>query len=95
MRDLALKLGVGDQAVSTLELNDEKGTFTVATRERALAALGKQSVTVVVDAPSDEKLAEAEERARTLVAEVAWTMGLDPSTTLQVFLFPVAPSIAR
>lgn len=77
MRDLAAKLGVGVQAVSTLELNDEKGSIKVATRERALAALGKRSVTVVVDAPSGEQLAQAEARARALVGEVAWTMGLE------------------
>jgi transcriptional regulator with XRE-family HTH domain len=77
MGELATRLGIGVQAVSTLELNDQKGTIKVETRERALAALGKRSVTVVVDAVTDEQLAAAEIRARALVERVAWTMGLE------------------
>ena len=77
MKEFASRLGVGVQAVSTLELNDEKGTIKVQTRERALAALGKRAVTVVVDAVTDEQLAAAELRARALVEQVAWTMGLE------------------
>ncbi|TQO20663.1 hypothetical protein FB472_2307 [Rhodoglobus vestalii] len=70
--------GVGVRAVSTLELNDERETIKLATRERALIALGKRSVTVVVKAPSEEKeFAAAEIRARSLVSEVVWTMGLE------------------
>ena len=77
MKELAARLGVGVQAVSTMELHDQKGTIKVETRERALAALGKRSVTVVVDAATDEQLAAAEIRARALVERVSWTMGME------------------
>ena len=77
MKDLADRLGVGVQAVSTLELNDDRGTLKVESRQRALLALGKREIPVVTDAVSDIDAEAIEASARklverlTLVAEAA------------------------
>ena len=72
MADLTERMRIGVQAVSTMELNDERGAIRVETRTRALNALGKREIVVVVDAVPDDMLAEAQ----TIAAETAWTMAL-------------------
>ena len=67
MKDLADRLGVGVQAVSTLELNDDRGTLKVESRQRALLALGKREIPVVTDAVSDIDAEAIEASARKLV----------------------------
>ena len=68
MKDLADRLGVGVQAVSTLELNDDRGTIKVETRQRALLALGKREILVVIDAVSNIDAEAIEASARKLVS---------------------------
>jgi transcriptional regulator with XRE-family HTH domain len=55
MKELAQRMGVGVQAVSTLELNDERGAIKIETRDRALRALGKRALPIIVDAIPEEK----------------------------------------
>lgn len=76
MQDLADRLGIGVQAVSTLELNDERGVIKVETRHRVLLALGKREITVLVDAKPFVDLAAVEVAARALVERTAWSMAL-------------------
>jgi len=76
MQELADRLGIGIQAVSTLELNDERGVIKVATRDRALLALGKREITVLVDARPSLDFVSAETAARALVDRTAWSMAL-------------------
>ncbi len=76
MKDLADRLGVGVQAVSTLELNDDRGTIKMDTRRRALLALGKREIPVVIDAVSDADAESIEASARKLVERTAWSMAL-------------------
>lgn len=76
MKDLADRMGVGVQAVSTLELNDERGAIKVETRDRALRALGKRALPIIVDALPDDIIAEVETEARALVERTQWSMAL-------------------
>jgi transcriptional regulator with XRE-family HTH domain len=76
MQDLADRLGIGVQAVSTLELNDERGAIKVETRNRALLALGKREINVLVDAQPSVNLDAVEAEARALVERTAWSMAL-------------------
>jgi transcriptional regulator with XRE-family HTH domain len=55
MKELADRMGVRVQAISSLEIHDQRGTIKVETRERALAALGKRSVTVLVNAGTEQR----------------------------------------
>ena len=79
MSALAERLGIGVQAVSTLELNDERGAIRVETRERALRALGKRDIVVVVDASDDgdDRLVELQADAQAAVDRAVWSLGLD------------------
>lgn len=76
MKELADRMGVGVQAVSTLELNDERGAIKVETRDRALRALGKRALPIVVDALPDDVIADIETEARSLVERTQWSMAL-------------------
>jgi transcriptional regulator with XRE-family HTH domain len=76
MKELAQRMGVGVQAVSTLELNDERGAIKIETRDRALRALGKRALPIIVDAIPEEIAAEVETEARALVERTQWSMAL-------------------
>ena len=76
MKELADRMGVGVQAVSTLELNDERGAIKVETRDRALRALGKRALPIVVDALPDDIVADVEAEARALVERTQWSMAM-------------------
>lgn len=80
MQDLASRLGVGVQAVSALEISDERGTIKAETRERALKALKKRSITVVIDDEETDADAVLDAHVRKIVADVAWNMGLEGRT---------------
>ncbi len=74
MAELADRLGVSVSSVSSLELNDERGTAKMGTINRALVALDLARWDVVVPAAELEAMfVEAEETAR----EVAWQMALE------------------
>lgn len=77
MADLSGRLGVSTSSVSTLELNDERGTAKPATVDRALVALDLARWDVVMPAAELQAIfEEAEETAR----EVAWQMALEAQT---------------
>ncbi|MFT3854825.1 MAG: helix-turn-helix transcriptional regulator [Ilumatobacteraceae bacterium] len=56
MSELARRLGVHPASVSTLELNDERGTAKAATIERALAALGLKKMEFVLPAADVDEI---------------------------------------
>lgn len=64
MPELAQRLGVAVTSVSSLERNEALGTAKAETVRRALAAMGKEPVIVVVDAVTPAEAATIEARAR-------------------------------
>jgi hypothetical protein len=74
MADLAARLNVSVPSVSTLELNDERGTAKAATIDRALAALDLARWDVVLPAAELEEILR---QAHAIADEVAWTMALE------------------
>jgi transcriptional regulator with XRE-family HTH domain len=74
MAELAKRLHVTIPSVSTLELNDARGSAKVETLERAHAAMGLAQL--VVTSPI-EKLREIEAEAREIASDVEWTMALE------------------
>lgn len=74
MADLAERLGVSVASVSTLELNDERGTAKTATIERAMVALDMARWDEVLPASELEAIfAKAED----IAGAVAWDMALE------------------
>ncbi len=61
-------------SVSTLELNDERGTAKAATVERAMVALDMERWDTVLPAP---ELAALLAKAEDMVGTVAWQMALE------------------
>ena len=71
MAELAKRLHVTIPSVSTLELNDARGSAKIETVERALAAMGLAQFVVILPI---EKLREIEAEARAIASDVEWTM---------------------
>nr|WP_164520480.1 helix-turn-helix domain-containing protein [Specibacter cremeus] len=74
---LARRLGVGTTSVSTLEINEERGTAKINSVDKALEAMGKMRVTFVIDKIPDHDLAAIRSRAHEDAAKIAWTMALE------------------
>lgn len=77
MSDLAGRLGVAVPSVSSLELNDERGTAKSATVDRALVALDLVRWDVVLPADEFKSILAG---AQKIADEVAWTMALEAQT---------------
>lgn len=75
MIELAQRLDVAVTSVSSLERNEVLGTAKAVTVQRALAAMGKEPVVVVVDALSSAEVADIESTARKHAVEEAQLRG--------------------
>jgi transcriptional regulator with XRE-family HTH domain len=74
MKELARRLGVTVPSVSSLELNDERGSAKPQTVDRALEALGLARWDVILPAEVLNGIVRA---ARASVGRVRWTMALE------------------
>lgn len=74
--DLGNLLGIGVQALSPLEIDDDRGAIKVETRERALLALAKWGIALIADAQPRPDMDAVEKDARTLAERTAWSMAL-------------------
>lgn len=78
-RELAARLGVTSSYVSKLEANEASGAITLATLQRAAAALGcRLEYTLVPERPLDEMvMGQARRKARSLLDPVSHSMALE------------------
>lgn len=93
-------MGTSATSVSSLERNEEAGTAKTGTIARALKAMGKSSVTFVLDEAHVQKVGAIKAQARRIADKTALTMrmegqGVTPQDTESIYESLVADELAK